>query len=79
VLAEVFVSVSLCLMFRFGPKGTKSVSQTWNNFSRPFRFYITLSGQTLTGREATKAAEKDKEAVKQGLGPAAKDRSMIMR
>ncbi len=46
---------------------------------RPFRFYITLSGQTLTGREATKAAEMDKEAVKQGRGPAAKDRFTIMR
>lgn len=42
------------------------------------RFYITLSGQQLIGREATRAAEEDKKAVKEGLGPAAKDRSMIM-
>lgn len=43
------------------------------------RFYITLKGQRLTGREATRAAEEDKKAVKEGLGPAAKDRSMIMK
>ena len=43
------------------------------------RFYITLSGQKLTGREATRAAEEDQRAVKEGLGPAAKDRSTIMR
>lgn len=44
-----------------------------------FRFYLTLSGQKLTGREATRAAEEDKKAVNKGVGPAAKDRSMIMR
>lgn len=44
-----------------------------------FRFYITLSGQKLTGREATRAAEEDKKVVKEGLGPAAKDRSTIRR
>ena len=43
------------------------------------RFYVTLSGQTLTGREATHAAKEDEKAGRQGLGPAAKDRSTIMR
>eukprot|EP00752_Nemacystus_decipiens_P002246 g2129.t1 len=46
---------------------------------RGSRFYITLSGQRLTGREATRAAEEDKKAVREGLGPASKDRSTIMR
>lgn len=40
---------------------------------------MTLSGQKLTGREATRAAEEDQKVVKDGLGPSAKDRSIIMR
>lgn len=40
---------------------------------------MTLSGQKLTGREATRAAEQDKKVVKDGHGPSAKDRSIIMR
>lgn len=44
-----------------------------------YRFYISLSGQKLSGREAAKAAAEDQKRVKEGLGPVTKDRSAIMR
>ncbi|CAM9598989.1 unnamed protein product, partial [Ectocarpus sp. 12 AP-2014] len=45
---------------------------------RGTQFYISLSGQKLSGREATRAASEDQKRVKEGLGPVTKDRSAIM-